>query len=210
MHLFAVTVGTPTAPGPFASLAAAFDNIAVTDDATPYLGNLDGSGFSYSAQGLAAAGVTPGAAVIAGGAAFTWPAAGAGTPDNVVAHGQRIALSGRGSTLAFLVSSGGQPTPAPVTGTGTVTYADGTTATYSLAFGNYFDPPGPGVVAAFSEPALNSPAGTQAHASFVFVATVPLDPARTVASVTLPALSAEVATGTGAGFGHVFAMTIVS
>jgi hypothetical protein len=42
----------------------------------------------------------------------------------------------------------------------------------------------------------------------VFVATVPLDPGRTVDFVTLPGLAAEVAAGTGAGFGHVFAMTI--
>ena len=210
MHLFSVAVGTPAAPGPFASLAAAFDNVGVTDDAVPYLGNLDGSGFSYSAQGLAAAGVTPGGVVSAGGVAFTWPAAAAGTPDNVVADGQRIALSGRGSTLAFLVSSGGQPTPAPVTGTGTVTYTDGTTATFSLTVGNYFNAPGAGVTAAFSEPALNNPAGSQAHASFVFVATAPLDPTRTVASVALPELGAEVASGTGVGFAHVFAMTIAS
>jgi hypothetical protein len=208
MHVFALAVGTPTAPGPFPSLAAAFDNIAVTDDARPYLGNLDGSGFSYSAQGLAAAGVTPGASISAGGATFTWPAAAAGTPDNVVANGERIALSGRGSTLAFLVSSGGQPTAGPVAGTGTVTYADGTTAAYTLAFGNYLDPPAAGTAAAFSEPALNSAAGSAAHQSFVFVATVALDPSRTVASVTLPALGGEVAAGTGAGFGHVFAMTI--
>jgi hypothetical protein len=208
MHLFALTVGTPAAPGPFPSLAAAFDNVAVTDDAVPYLGNLDGSGFSYSAQGLAAAGVTPGSAVTAGGLSFTWPAAAPGTPDNVVADGQRIALSGSGSTLAFLVSSGGQPTPAPVVSTGTVTYTDGTTAPYSLTFANYFDPPAAGTAAAFSEATLNSPAGSAAHQSFVFVATASLDPTRTVASVTLPAISAEVAGGSTTGFGHVFAMTI--
>jgi hypothetical protein len=49
--------------------------------------------------------------------------------------------------------------------------------------------------------------GSQAHPSFVFVATAPLDPSKTVASVTLPALSPEVA-ATGTGFAHVFAMTI--
>src|SRR5262249_17771136 len=111
------------------------------------------------------------------------------------------------ATLAFLVSSGGQRTSAPVVGTGTVTYTDGTSAPYSLAFGNYFDPPVAGTAAAFSEPTLDNPAGSQAHAAFVFVATVPLAPTRTVASVTLPALPGEVA-ATGTGFGHVFAMTI--
>jgi beta-galactosidase len=207
MHVFAVAVGTPSAPGRFASLAAAFDNIAVTDNGQPFLGNLDGSGFSYSAQGLAASSVTPGGAVSAGGVSFTWPSAPAGTPDNVVANGQTIAASGRGQTLAFLVSSGGQPTPAPVTGSGTVTYADGSTATYTLVAGNYFDAPAPGTTAAFSEATLNNAVGSQGHPSFVFVATAPLDPSKTVASVTLPALSPEVA-ATGTGFAHVFAMTV--
>jgi beta-galactosidase GanA len=211
MHVFSLAVGTPSVPAAVPGLAAAFDNIAVTDDARPYLGNLDGSGFSYSAEALAAAGVTPGGTVSAGGFAFTWPAAPAGTPDNAVAHGQRIALSGQGSALGFLVSSGGQSGPQPIAGVVTVTYADGTTATSSLAFGNYFDPPAAGTTAAFSEPTLNSPAGSQAHTSYVFVATVPLDPSRTVASVTLPALPAEVAAGTGAvGFAHVFAMAVGS
>jgi beta-galactosidase GanA len=208
MHVFSIAVGSPAAPGPFPSLAAAFDNIAVTDDARPYLGNLDGNGFSYSAQGLASAGVAPGGTVTAGGFSFTWPVAAAGTPDNVVANGQAIALSGRGSALAFLVSSGGQPSPAPIAGTGTVTYADGGSATYSLAFGNYFSPPAAGTPGVVMEPTLNSPAGSQAHASAVFVATVPLDPTRIPVSVTLPALGAEVAAGTGTGFAHVFAMTL--
>jgi beta-galactosidase GanA len=208
MHLFALTVGSPTAPAPFPGLAAAFDNIAVTDDARPYLGNLDGKGFSYSAQGLAAAGVTPGGSVTAAGLAFTWPSAAAGTPDNVVVDGQRIALSGRGSTLGFLVSSGGQPGTGNVLGAGSVTYTDGTTAQFALTFGNYFFPASGGAVAAFSEGTLNNPAGSQAQPALVFVATVPLDPTRTLASVTLPTIAAEVAANTGVGFGHVFAMTI--
>src|SRR5262249_3209344 len=138
---------------------------------------------------------------------FTWPDVPAGTPDNVVADGQRIALSGRGSTLGLLVSSGGQASAGNLTGAGTVTYTDGTTQAFTITFGNYFFPAMGGTVAAASEPTLNSPAGSQAPATFVFLAAVPLDPHRTAASVTLPTIAAEVA-NTGAGFGHVFAVTI--
>jgi beta-glucosidase len=54
--------------------------VGVTDDANPAPGNLDGAGFSFSAQALASAGVVPGGTVTSGSLSFTWPDAPAGEP----------------------------------------------------------------------------------------------------------------------------------
>ena len=45
---------------PYPSLAAAFDNVGVTEDSDPAPGNFDGYGNSFSATALADAGITPG------------------------------------------------------------------------------------------------------------------------------------------------------
>lgn len=81
---------------------------------------------SFSAQALSAAGAAPGATIKAGGLCFTWPTAAAGSNDNAVANGQIITVSGSG-TLGLLIS-GSQGT---ATGTGTITYSDGTTQSYT-------------------------------------------------------------------------------
>lgn len=87
---------------PYPSLIAAFNNLGISDDAHPSAGNLDGDGSSYSAQSLAAVGLSQGATVTHDGLTFTWPNASPGTTNNVAAGGQTIALSGSGSTLGFL------------------------------------------------------------------------------------------------------------
>jgi hypothetical protein len=62
---------------PSTSLAATFNNTGITDNSDPsptsgFIG-FDGEGTSYSAEGLAADGVTPGSTVSSGGVSFTWP-----------------------------------------------------------------------------------------------------------------------------------------
>ena len=56
MHIFAMAIGTgtPTMGAPYSSLAAAYDNAGISDNADPAAANLDGTGESYSAQALAA------------------------------------------------------------------------------------------------------------------------------------------------------------
>ena len=66
---------------------------------------------------------------MAGAASLALPQVAAGQPDNVVADGQRIAVSGTGNALSFLVAS----TEGATTGSGTVTYSDGSTQNYTLA-----------------------------------------------------------------------------
>src|SRR5450759_3316934 len=93
-------------------------------------GNLDGGGFSYSAQALAAAGISPGGTSPHAGLSVAGPDAAPGTADNMVAGGQTIALSGSGNTLGLL----GTGDYGTASGTGTIAYTDGTTQQFSLTF----------------------------------------------------------------------------
>jgi hypothetical protein len=105
----------------YATLAAAFNNTGISDDSDLSEADFDGVGNSYSAQALAAAGLTPGATITHEGLTFTWPDAQPGQPDNVVAEGQTILLSGSGTTLGIIGAGGPSES-----GTGTVYYTDGT------------------------------------------------------------------------------------
>lgn len=52
--------GSASVNVPYASLSAAFNTVGVTDNSDQAAGNFDGSGYSYSAQSLAAIGITSG------------------------------------------------------------------------------------------------------------------------------------------------------
>ena len=182
---------------PFSTLAAAFNNVAITDESNTKPGNFDGGGDSYSAQALAAAGATPGATITAAGATFTWPTAAAGTNDNVAGSGVMVDLSGHGSKLAFLGSEAGFDTD-----TVSVTYTDGTSTSGSLGFPNWCcdSPTDHGATPAIVTDHRNTPSGP---ANFgidydVFYNAIQIDPAKTVATVTLPNDPAI----------HVFAVTV--
>ncbi len=184
---------------PFPNLAAAFNNIGITDSTNYAVGNFDGDGNSYSADLLKALdpSVVPGATISAYGATFTWPNVPAGRPDNVAGGGATITFSGRGSMLAFLGAN------APDTSDRvTVAYTDHTSTTGQLGFPNWsFAIPGEfGSKVAFYTMGRNTPTGisdTQ-YAYNVFYNSIPIDPSKTVASVTLP----------NSPYIHIFAMTI--
>ncbi len=75
----------------------------------------DGSGYLYSANALAAAGLTPGAVVTSGGLTYTWPDGPAGQPDNTVAAGQTIPVAfPAGTTTIGLLGSASKAPQAPV------------------------------------------------------------------------------------------------
>ncbi|GAB3797043.1 hypothetical protein GCM10028798_07690 [Humibacter antri] len=170
---------------PYPNLAAAFNNVGVTDLSNYAAGNFDGYQNSFSAEQLKAAGVTPGSTIDFGGATFTWPTAAAGTNDNVQANGQTIVANGSGSKLAFLGSEAGD-----VQDTVTVTYTDGTTSTGQLGFPNWsFSPANEfGSQVAVSTQGRNTPSGyaDAAYAYRVFYNSIPLTTGKTIASVTLP------------------------
>jgi len=181
LHLF--DVGVPAAAN-FGSVAAAADDTGLAPAATPSEANYDGGGYSFSSDALAAAGLTPGAAVTAQGISFTWPHYAPGSFDNMRAEGQTIPVSGSGSTLGFL-GSGGFGTQS---GTVTIGYTDGTTQSATLTFADWYaDNPVAGGTIVATVPWNPAPGSTLgAHQVSVYSAALPLAAGKTVASVTLP------------------------
>jgi beta-glucosidase len=196
----------------YAFLAQAFNNVGITDDSDTSPGNFDGAGNSYSAEALAAVGLTPGATVEHDNATLTWPSVAPGTADNVQVAGQTIEVGASGSELAFLVAG----THGVASGTGMITYTDGSTQPFTLTTDNWTvapvgsttgTPPTGGddllATSAHWNPST-SPDGDYELAVFGY--TVPINPAKTVAYVALPATMGG-GDGSGLQTAHIFAMT---
>ncbi|RIQ11158.1 family 20 glycosylhydrolase [Jiangella rhizosphaerae] len=186
---------------PYPDLAAAFDRYGMTrdDDVAPEWlgGGVDGDGSSISWDALADAGVHPGGTVSHGGFEFTWPAEG--RPDHLAAQGQAIEVGAAGSELGLLTTGA----YAPVTGTGSIHYTDGTVTEFELADSDWHVAP-PGSDVAIAMPYNNyAPVGRVNRPTYVFFHSVPLDPRRTVEYVVLP-----VSDQGGKFFHRVFAMAL--
>ena len=182
---------------PFGSLPVAFNNVSITDDADHGPGNIDGGGNSFSAQALAAAGLTPGAAFTTNGLTFTWPDAAAGTNDNAEADGRAFDVTGTGSTLGFL----GATANGAAAGTGTIVYADGSTQQFTVGFGDWASTtPYPGGAVAVTSAYGNTSTGTSPWTASIFYDSVTLQSGKTVQSIVLPAA--------GSAPLHVFAAAI--
>jgi hypothetical protein len=203
MHIFAV--GT----------RSAYNNIGISDNSNPAGANFDGGGQSYSAQDFTdptIAGWNPGDTLTYEGINYIWPAVPAGEGDNYVAQGQTIAVSApAGATSIGFVGSADHaypyrwgtgctvngchpiqlPAPPSSSGTATLTYTDGSTATFTLgmtdwlmAGGTYQPYPGDRLFALL--PHHNTPQGTVAENSYLFEMETSLNPSKTLQSVTLP------------------------
>jgi len=188
---------------PYPSFAAAYDNTGISDDTDTAAANIDGAGSSFSAQALASAGITPGAALSYDSIGFSWPAAAAGQQDNVVAAGQTIDISGTGSSLGLLDTAA----YGPASGTGTISYSDGTTQSFSLSVPNWYKAAPSGSNAVIVAPYRNRPGNTQdPNVVNIFEQSIPLQPGKQVVAVTLPDISAGVTSGSPSL--HIFAMAI--
>jgi len=202
VYAFALASPLPSTP---VDLSAAYNNAGISDDAAPGAANLDGVGYSYSAQALQAAGVVAGGSVVVNGVTFQWPAAAAGTADNVTAQGQTVSLGTPtgGTTLAVL----GAATNGPLAGTGTITYGDGSTQSFTLSLPDWTLNAGGGQLApggaqlAATMPYRNGGGGKQTLQTDVFYAAITLQAGKAVARVTLPAAPTQ-------GGLHVFALTV--
>ncbi len=202
-----VSYGSAGVLGAYATLADAFNNTGISADGDVAAADFDGTGMSYSALALTGAGFGPGAVITRDGITFIWPDVPAGQPDNVVAAGQRVLVSGSGTTLGFLGAAGG----AGQDGSGTVYYTDGSTSTFQLALASYLGPTGPGndVVAVLpyvndADPGTNGgTAGRREQSAYVFYAGVPITPAKTVQAVTLPGPGSAAPGGL-----HIFAISV--
>lgn len=184
-----------------ANLAACYNNDGISPDGSPALGDFDASGNSYSAEALTAAGAGSGASIDSSGMRFTFPNLDSGD-NNTVAQGQTVALSGAAGKLGFLVSG----THGAATGTGTITYTDGSTQDYVLNAPDWVDatPPAGGAVAVDSDHRNGPEASFRVH---IFSEVVSLTPGKGLASVTLPAGGPLTPTSPAL---HIFAISSVT
>jgi beta-glucosidase-like glycosyl hydrolase len=187
---------------PYPSLAAAYDNVGISDDSDPSAGSLDGGALSYSAQALAAAGLTPGSPVTHDGTTFLWPGVAPGKPDNVVAGGQTVAISGTGPTLGIV----GAANNGTASGTGTIGYADGSTQPFDLSFSDWWaNSAAQGSDVLASTPYLNSTGGRNDQRVSMYYAAIPLDQTKALKYVTLPDVSRGPVSGLAM---HIFALAV--
>ena len=192
---------------PYPRLSAAYDNVSVTSDddvSPPSLGpGFDGAGSSYSAEALAGAGVVPGGALSSGGATLHWPDVAAAQPNNVVANGQSVDLSGSGSEVGLLVAA----TYGPAIGDWVVHYTDGSSTTARLSTPDWSSSPPPDstVVASMSY-RNNTATGQTDRRTQVFYQRIQVDPGKTLAALTVPTVSGEVVRGKPAL--HVFDVAV--
>jgi beta-galactosidase len=159
----------------------AFDNRGISDDADPAGADLDGTGKTYSRRALAAVGLTPGATVQHAGITFRWPDTMPGQPDNVLAVGRTLLVSGRGATLGFL----GTSTFATGVGRGKVFYADGTDSYFSFLIDQNTVLPGPYDETVATTAYYNTTTGQTKQPMYVFCSGVPIDSTKDVKAITL-------------------------
>ena len=180
------TEATQTVTTPYPAWNAAFDNVGISDDSDPTAADFDGSGYSFSAEQLAAVGIRPGQPVTSGSVTFTWPDVPAGQPDNIATQGQVIALSGNGSTLNLL----GAGAPGTQSGEVTVTYTDGSTSTATITLADWWvnSPAAGDTLVATTANWNQSPTGTGPHQVSVYATALPLTAGKQLAYVSLPNL----------------------
>jgi hypothetical protein len=176
------------------TLVDAFNNVGIGDDGR---GNadFDGGGFYYSRQNLAAKGVVAGRRLPVPGTDLTYELAAvpAGRPDNVIAGGQRIDLSGVPANATRLSFVGAAVVGDAAGGRATLTFTDGTTQQTPLEFGDWClggDPAAPprfGNIGIVQGDYRDIGAGTQPVRCWLFsTAPVDLPAGKRVANVTLP------------------------
>jgi predicted alpha-1,2-mannosidase len=184
------------------TLASYFNNRGVSEDSDTVSADFDGGGYSYSAQALAQVGVTPGSTVTSGSAQYSWPVSPAGDPDNVQANGQTVTLNAAaGATSLDLLASASNGTS---TGTLTLHYSDGSTATAPITVTDWAQNPQAGNTVAIASSYRNCPCGSAITATTnIYNVTIPLNAALGLVSVSLPADASP-------GQIHVFAVTTSS
>ena len=172
-----ISTTTTTAPTTTVSLASTYNAIGISSDSNPTAGNMDDGGNSYSGNLL-------GSTLTTGGVTYSLGAAG--TKNAVKTLGQSVHLSaGQYSSLRFL----GAGVNGTQSGIFTVTYTDGTTSQVRQTLSDWYKPTGAANESIAATTAYrNSTRGRDTYyRNFaVYVYTIPLNPAKTVLSVTLP------------------------
>jgi predicted alpha-1,2-mannosidase len=182
------------------------DRKGVSHDVSRADADFDRNGASYSAEALYKAQLAPGSAVSIDGLTFTWPRAC--SLDNLLVDGQTITLPAAAAAgkLGFLGAAEGAE--AGARGPAIVTYSDGSTQGFDLAFSDWTLGAGKSSVASGNRIAVTLPYRNRRRdrddvKTYVFYAAVPLTPGKVIRSVTLPA-----ARQVGPGRLHLFALAI--
>ncbi|AMM21515.1 hypothetical protein AX769_16925 [Frondihabitans sp. PAMC 28766] len=173
-----------------------YNNDGTATLADPAQGDFDGTGLSYAADLLPAPGP-----VSLGGVTYQAPPTAGTQPNFVKSTGQAVALpSGRYSSLHIVGASDNGSTGA-ASATAVVTYSDGSTATVPLELTGWANAaPDFGNTAVVTTPyQLKAGAGKTTTGASLYETTVPLQPGKTVRSLSLatPSVPAWVAPGSG-------------
>ncbi|MFF4751033.1 alpha-L-fucosidase [Streptomyces sp. NPDC001270] len=181
-----------TVPDPLTvPLTGLFDNDGI-DTAAARGGDFDGSGYTFPGEEL------PAGRIEVDGVPFDFPASTAGTPNNVVARGQRVDLpAGRYLSAVFLTAG----SYGNASGQATVHYADGTTTTAGLGGADWYAAAG-----SLSAPYRYQPDGTKdEHSVGIGTSDVWIDPQRDAVAITLPVTGPAEEGKTAL---HVFALSL--
>ncbi len=157
------------------NLSSAYNRSGIFTDGTIFSGGLDLAGFGYSANLL-------GTSLISQGSTFT---IGPANAPNVVSQGTVALPPGQYSTLALLASGvvGNQASQTFI-----VTYTDSTTSSFTRSLSDWRTSQNfAGESVALVMPYRNAANGTSDNRTFnVYSYSLALNPAKTVASITLP------------------------
>ncbi|WUH78504.1 right-handed parallel beta-helix repeat-containing protein [Streptomyces sp. NBC_00435] len=168
-----------------------YNQVGVTSDTNPTAGAITDSGRSFSGQALEAVGFTRGAVKTVGGVPFTWHPGPYGTPDNVRAAGQKIAVTGSGTKLGFL----GFSVNGRTTGSGVITFTDGSTQNYTISLDDWWTTMSTNGGIAAAVPAYHNrhdvayndrTTPSAAPATRIWFASVTIPTGKQLATVTLP------------------------
>jgi predicted alpha-1,2-mannosidase len=193
-----VTVHTAAVP----SYAAGFDSVCIghVGDVVP----CDGDRAGLSREAITAAGGVPGKLVTVPGTdlRYSIPAIPAGGKDNATGAGQTLDVTlAPGATKLSLIGTATQKDQDTV---GTVTFSDGTSASYPIQYGDWCGPAKFGnVVALETGYRLNGTGTDSCHAKLFATAPLTIPAGKTVTGITLPTQTGDPGT---AGRIHVFAV----
>ncbi|WP_149403790.1 hypothetical protein [Dictyobacter arantiisoli] len=170
-----------------------YGDIGSTSDKAPLFGNLDGSNHSYSEDALVKANIPMGPitgvekAFSFNGSIFNWSSSSDHYINSSVAAGQTRNYYAPTGITATELTFIGSATNGASSGTGTLLYTDGSTATYTLQFSDWCAAaPQFGNLVVASLPYRNSAFGQQNVKNYVYYAETPIDPTKTLQSFTLP------------------------
>lgn len=183
---------TPVAAQVQILLTSFFNNEGIGN--APGQADFDGSGYSYPADQLPAAGQIKVSSV-----SYLFPGHAPGTNDNITTSGQTITLTPGTYRQAFLLAAASW---GPVSGMFTIRYTDGSTETTSITVPDWYQKTSNGL----STTERYSANGIDLNAVSIYVISIPLNTTRIARALLLPALLSGPHQN---GRIHIFSLTLL-